>query len=71
VVVLGDTCDASNIAHLAENCDLLIHEVTMVDSMKSKAFQRGHSTASMAGNLFIDYYYYMERLIIVTIIFDL
>lgn len=49
VVVLGDTCDSSGIAHLAQSCDLLVHEVTMLDAMQSKARKRGHSTPTMAG----------------------
>ena len=50
VVVLGDTCDPSGVAHLARKCNLLVHEVTMRDLNKSKAFRRGHSTATMAGS---------------------
>jgi ribonuclease BN (tRNA processing enzyme) len=40
----------TGIAHLAQNCNLLVHEVTMRDCNKSKAFRRGHSTAAMAGH---------------------
>jgi ribonuclease Z len=36
VVVLGDTCDSSGIAHLAERCNLLVHEATMRDIMRPK-----------------------------------
>lgn len=37
LVVLGDTCDASGVAHLAQNANLLVHEVTMRDIHKLKA----------------------------------
>jgi ribonuclease BN (tRNA processing enzyme) len=49
VVILGDTCDPSGLAHLATKCNLLIHEVTMRDVNRAKCYKRGHSTASMAG----------------------
>lgn len=37
IVVLGDTCDPSGIAHLAERCNLLVHEATMRDAFRAKA----------------------------------
>ena len=49
VAILGDTCDGRGVAHLAQGCNLLIHEATMTDAMRRKAVQRGHSTAAMAG----------------------
>ncbi len=36
IAVLGDTCDSSGVAHLAERCNLLVHEATMRDSFRVK-----------------------------------
>lgn len=49
LVVLGDTCDSTNIAPLATNADWLIHECTFDDDTAHLAVPRGHSTAAMAG----------------------
>eukprot|EP00742_Colponemidia_sp_Colp-10_P011095 GILJ01012283.1.p1 GENE.GILJ01012283.1~~GILJ01012283.1.p1 ORF type:complete len:520 (+),score=46.63 GILJ01012283.1:36-1562(+) len=49
IVILGDTCDASNIMRIGMDADLLIHESTLLESMGRVAQKRGHSTAGMAG----------------------
>jgi len=49
VVILGDTCDPSNILAIGSNPDLLVHEATYSSDLMAKALQRGHSTAGMAG----------------------
>ncbi|KAL6309735.1 Metallo-hydrolase/oxidoreductase [Sparassis latifolia] len=64
LVILGDTYDASPIADLALNTDLLIHEATNAhlpgidsntkegdtyESVEARAKSRGHSTPQMAG----------------------
>lgn len=47
VAIMGDTCDASGVAHLAKDCSLLVHEATMLDYRIIDARKRGHSTPSM------------------------
>jgi len=49
VVVLGDTCDSSNILESARDCDLLVHEATFDASRHDLALKRQHSTSAMAG----------------------
>jgi ribonuclease Z len=49
VCILGDTCDSSNMAKIAQNADVLVHEATFEDRHKDKALLSGHSTAGMAG----------------------
>jgi hypothetical protein len=44
--ILGDTCDPSAIAPLAQGVDVLVHEATMVEEDRKFAMGRGHSTAS-------------------------
>jgi len=64
VVILGDTCDASNIAGLAANADVLLHESTnaylpaltgawhderMSKALLDRTLSHGHSTPQLAG----------------------
>lgn len=49
VVILGDTCDPSGIAHLAQDADVLVHEATCNNEEQSVALKSFHSTAGMAG----------------------
>lgn len=50
IVILGDTCDATGIAELAMDADVVVHESTCSESERSAALQHYHSTASMAGS---------------------
>mmetsp|Transcript_41230 Transcript_41230/g.98724 ORF Transcript_41230/g.98724 Transcript_41230/m.98724 type:complete len:475 (-) Transcript_41230:89-1513(-) len=57
IVVLGDTCDSRQLARLAANADVIVHEATnaaieqdeTVDGVLRTAISRGHSTPGMAG----------------------
>ena len=44
LVVLGDTCDSSDMAPLALNADVLVHEATNENAHEAKCRQNGHST---------------------------
>ncbi len=46
VVILGDTCDASETIPHGMDCDLLVHECTSPEVDADKAKNRGHSTPS-------------------------
>lgn len=48
VVILGDTCDPSNVLDLGRHADLLVHESTLRNEFQKKAVLRGHSTFAMA-----------------------
>ena len=57
LVVLGDTCDSRQLAGLAANADMIVHEATnaaiedgeTIDAVAKLAVSRGHSTPEMAG----------------------
>ena len=57
LVVLGDTCDSRQLAGLAANADMIVHEATNAaiedgetnDAVAKLAVSRGHSTPEMAG----------------------
>ena len=48
LVVLGDTCDPSGMASIAQDPCLIIHECTLPSKYEKLATSRGHSTGSMA-----------------------
>ena len=54
VVILGDTCDTYELKHLSANADLVVHEATMENSLRTKAIEYGHSTPSMAAGFAMD-----------------
>ena len=57
IVILGDTCDSRQLARLAANADVIVHEATnaaierdeTVEGVLRTAISRGHSTPGMAG----------------------
>lgn len=51
VVYSGDTRPTDDIAELARNADLLIHDGTFDDDLKDKAYEDGHSTARQAAEI--------------------
>lgn len=48
-VYSGDTTPCDTLIALSQNANLLYHEATFAESLKAKAKQTGHSTASQAG----------------------
>ncbi|MGN7456930.1 ribonuclease Z [Paenibacillus pasadenensis] len=48
ITILGDTVPCDNIARLAANADLLVHEATFQGDMAEKAAAYGHSTTLQA-----------------------
>jgi len=51
IVYSGDTRPCANVARLAENADLLIHDATLDDGLADKAYEDGHSTPSQAAEI--------------------
>ncbi|RLI21494.1 ribonuclease Z [Candidatus Bathyarchaeota archaeon] len=51
IVYSGDTRPCVNVAKLAENADLLIHDSTLDDELAEKAYEDGHSTPSQAAEI--------------------
>ncbi|ROT80919.1 hypothetical protein C7M84_000329 [Penaeus vannamei] len=48
LIILGDTSDASPLAHMIQSCDVVVHEATHDDTLVDKAVEFGHSTPSQA-----------------------
>jgi len=48
IVILGDTCNPSNLIPDATNADYLVHEATLAEDQRPEAEIRGHSSISMA-----------------------
>ena len=44
VVLLGDTADSSQLAGLAQEADVLVHESTNENAHEGKARENGHSS---------------------------
>jgi len=52
VAIIGDTCFVSeSMKNISKDCDVLVHEATLIEELKSQARMRGHSTAAMAGRV--------------------
>lgn len=49
IVILGDTHDSGSLLSAAQGADVLVHECTILEEDASKAVDRVHSTATMAG----------------------
>lgn len=49
IVILGDTCDSSQLIPLAYDADILTHECTFAASESLRAKRAFHSTSTMAG----------------------
>jgi ribonuclease BN (tRNA processing enzyme) len=48
ICIVGDTCDASGVAHLAMDVDVLVHEATVCAADTHIARKRGHSSSRTA-----------------------
>ena len=52
VVLMGDTFSPSkSMMSISQNCDVLVHEATLLKGQEKIAHKRGHSTAHMAGRI--------------------
>lgn len=49
VVILGDTYDSRSLQSIAYGADTIIHECTLPEEDADEAFEKTHSTATMAG----------------------
>lgn len=50
----GDTKPCTTLVDLGKNCDLLIHEATMEDTLEAEARKKAHSTISQAIKIGLD-----------------
>lgn len=44
VIIMGDTCNSSEIYTVGMDADVLVHEATLQNSLKDMALEKGHST---------------------------
>lgn len=49
MVILGDTYDSRSLQSIAYGADTIIHECTLPEEDADEAFEKTHSTATMAG----------------------
>ena len=50
--LVGDNCQLSPAMYnLCQDCDVLVHEATLIGDVADEAMQRGHSTPGMAGQV--------------------
>jgi ribonuclease Z len=54
LVLLGDTCDPTNLLPIARDADLLVHEATLPDELQARSHRVGHSTPSMAARFALE-----------------
>ncbi|XP_022286294.2 zinc phosphodiesterase ELAC protein 1-like [Crassostrea virginica] len=63
VIIMGDTCDSSEILRVGMDADVLVHEATLQNSLKDMALEKGHSTSGMAAEVGRDL---RTRLLVIT-----
>ncbi|XP_021342702.1 zinc phosphodiesterase ELAC protein 1-like isoform X1 [Mizuhopecten yessoensis] len=51
VIIMGDSCDSSELYKLGHDADVLVHEATLENELKDSAIEKGHSTPNMAAKL--------------------